>query len=473
MLERVKDWVRGLMDGAAAPEKAPERYARLYEAADAEKITAVMAGKLASLVFADSSMEVLGDNPRAALVRSALEPLWAAGNSIVAQALGKGGKVIVPVVRGGRVQVKAIDQCRMAIHRMDAGRLSDVTLLCGRQMVGKRYYYLLADYSMQPDGGQRIAYRACDGDGREAPLSVAEAWKEITPEMVIGGTDRLLLGYMKCPRDDRTEGGGHGVPITYGCERDIEELVEHMRIYRREFKLSRMMLGLDAAMWRDPNGGTRAADISAVRRTVQDSDDPFIPWESPALDGRSAWQVYAPEIRHEAMEARYQSLCRRIEMNCGLSRGILTERQRISYANRDEIRAAMYDTFCMVRAIRGEFERALADVAYAVDALAEMTGLTPGGDWQICTDWDYGLIESTEQAFNQNLALCEKDLMSGAELRQWALGGTLQDAERAVARIADAKLEQERRRDAVESRGDCGDLSGGDGSAADCAGAGV
>ena len=65
-----------------------------------------MAGKLASLVFADSSMEVLGDNPRAALVRSALEPLWAAGNSIVAQTLGKGGKVIVPVVRGGRVQVK-------------------------------------------------------------------------------------------------------------------------------------------------------------------------------------------------------------------------------------------------------------------------------------------------------------------------------------------------------------------------------
>lgn len=448
MLERVRDAVRAWLEGERDAVSEPEEYARRYEDGDAESVTAVMANKLAALVFADSGMEVSGDNARAETVRGALEQMWSAGGMIVAQALGKGGKVIVPVVRGGRVSVHFVDQSRMAIHGMQGGRISDVTILCDKRNVGKKTYFLLADYVMLEDGRQRIGYRVCDADGREAVVGLVGEWKDITPEMYVEGTDRLLLGYVRCPRDSRREKSGHGVPITYGAEKDIEELTEHARIYRREFKLSRMMLGLDSALWRDPvTGGAATADIAAVRRTVQDGDDPFVPWDAPTLDGRSAWQVYAPPIRYEAMEARYNSLCRRIEMNCGLSRGILTERQQISYANRDEIRAAMYDTFCTVRAVRGEFERAMRDVAYAVDALAEMCGLTPGGEWQIGVDWDYGLIESTEQSFSQNLALYQNRLMSGAELRQWTLGGTVAAAEAAVARIAD---EAQERREATE-----------------------
>lgn len=436
MLERVKDWVRGLLDdGRQQASCEPERYARRYENSDTGSITAVVANKLAALVFADSGMEVLGENPRAELVRQVIGQLWEDGSAIVAQALGKGGKVLVPVARDGQISVHAVDQSRMAIRRMACGRLQSVTLLCGRRAVGDRWYYLLADYEMLPDGEQRIGYRACNADGRRVPLDAVPEWAGMTPEFTVAGTQGLLLGFLRCPRDDRTDHPGHGVPITFGAERELEELVEHMRVYRREYRLSRMMLGLDSALWRDPMGGAAASDIAELRRTVQDSEDPFIPWETSSLDGRAAWQVYAPQIRYEAMEARYHSLCRRIETACGLSQGILTERQRISYANKDEIRAALYDTFCVVRAVRNALERALQDVAKAVDALADVCGL-PGGEWQLRLDWDYGLVESTEQTFAQNLELYERRLLSGAELRQWATNETLYRAERAIRSIA-------------------------------------
>lgn len=445
MLERVKGRLRAWLDGTQAPQTGPEWFARLYESAEAEKITSVVANKLAMLTFADSTLEVSGENSRAALVRDVLRQVWDMGIPLAAQALGKGGKVVLPVVRDGKISVRAIDQSRMAIRRTEGGRPVDVTILLDKADVSGKQYYLLADYAMQADGRQRIGYRACDSDGAPMSLKAVEAWRGLTQEMFVSGTDRLLLGYLRCPRDDRTEKDGHGVPVTYGAEEDIAELVEHMRIYRREFKLSRMMLGLDSGLWRDPaSGGALPADISAVRKTVQDGDDPFIPWDAPTLEGRSAWQVYAPPIRHEAMEARYNSLCRRIEMDCGLSRGILTERQRISYANRDEIRAAMYDTFCMVRAVRNAFERMLEDVACAVDVLADMCGIAPAGEWKIRADWDYGLLESTEQSFGQNLTLYENGLMSGAELRQWALGGTMQAAQADVARMAQAEKMQEK-----------------------------
>lgn len=438
MLERVRDWVRDWLAGPVQEPPMAEGFVRRYEDADEENITATIANKLAALVMADSSVEVSGDGRRAAMVREAVQQLWNDGGSIVAQALGKGGKLIVPVVRPNGVEVQAIDQSRMAIHEMQGSRLVSATVLCDVRAVGRRQYYLLADYSME-DGVQWIRYRACNDDGENQPLNAVDDWAGITKEISIGNTDRLLIAFLRCPRDNRTDRRGHGVPITYGAEQDVAELVEHIRVYRREFRLSRMMLGLDSGLWRNPVDGTAmAADITAMRKTVQDSDDPFIPWDAPSLEGRSAWQVYAPPIRYEAMEARYNSLCRRIEKACGLSQGVLTERQRISYANKDEIRAAMYDTFCVVRAMRGEWERALRDAAYAVDVLAERFDLSPAGEmgsWQLNFDWDYGLVESTEQTFDQYMKLYEIGAMSDAELRQWAKNGTLQEARETIAAI--------------------------------------
>lgn len=438
MLERVKAWMRDWLTEQAQEPADAENFARRYEDAEAENITATIANKLAALVVADSSVEVSGDGQRAAIVRQAVQQLWNDGGSIVAQAFGKGGKVIVPVVRGKSIEVQAIDQSRMAIHEMHGSRLVSATVLCDVRTVGRRRYYLLADYSLE-DGVQWIRYRACNDEGEEVALNAVDDWAGISKEISIANADRLLIAFLRCPRDNRTDRRGHGVPITYGAEQDVAELVEHIGVYRREFRLSRMMLGLDSGLWRSPvDGTTMAADITAMRKTVQDSDDPFIPWDAPSLEGRSAWQVYAPTIRYEAMEARYNSLCRRIEKVCGLSQGVLTERQRISYANKDEIRAAMYDTFCVVRAMRSEWERALRDAAYAVDVLAERFGLSPAGEigsWQLNFDWDYGLVESTEQTFDQYMKLYQIGAMSDSELRQWAKNGTLQEARAAIAAI--------------------------------------
>ena len=249
--------------------------------------------------------------------------------------------------------------------------------------------------------------------------------------------NRLLFGYLRCPRDSRKDAHVHGVPITYGAENDLQELVEHMRTYRREFKLSRMMLGLDSSLWK--NAGTSGpTNIDQVNQSVQDGDSPFIPVDSMVIDGKTPWQQYSPAIRYEAMEARYNSLCRRVEKACGLSQGVLTERQGVNYANKDEVRAAQYDTFAVVTAVREAWERALDDVAYAVDVLAEYFGLTPAGargQYDIAYDWDTSLVESSTEAFAQLSDLQSRGAVSKAELRQFVRGGSLEEAQKAIAEI--------------------------------------
>ena len=125
------------------------------------------------------------------------------------------------------------------------------------------------------------------------------------------------------------------------------------------------------------------------------------------------------------MESRLNSLLRRVEKACGLSSGILTERQPLSYANRDEIRASQYDTFCVVRAMRDQWEAAMDDLAYAADVLAERFALTPHGGCGRATlhfDWDTSLIESADQSFQQRMQLYGAGLLDGGSLRKWVLG---------------------------------------------------
>ena len=441
MLERLKIFIWKLFGIRANPQpREPDVFTQKYEDITGENITATIAGKLAMLTFADSTCDVdERGGQRGALVAQCIGRLWEDGPGIVAQAFGKGGMLLIPFAHGGHIDVQAVGQNRLLVLAEDGGRITHAAVCVDMHRVGERMYMLIADYDVSEDGVQTIRYRACDESGGPVSMDICPRWADIPEEYAISGTDRVLLGFLRCPRDNRRDRHIHGVPITYGVEGDLDELVEHIKIYRREYRLSRMMLGLDAGLWKRP-GATpgQSAGIEDIRRTVQDGDDPFIPVESMVIDGKTPWQQYAPSIRHEAMEQRYNTLLRRVEKACGLSQGVLTERQQLNYANRDEVRAAQYDTFSVVHAMRGQWEKAVADAAYAVDVLAEYFGLTPAGargQYEIVYDWDTSLIESSEQAYQQLSELQSRGMASKAELRQFVRGGTLEEAQAAIEEI--------------------------------------
>lgn len=449
MLQKVIDWVRklfGVKRDDAPPE--PDRFAMRYEDIHGENITAIIANKLANFVFSDSQVNVDGDGQRAELMKKVIGGLMRDAYWITAQAFGKGGKVIVPIVTNGKLQIKSIDQRRMDIRKMEDGKITAATLIGASVRQDDRTYYLLTDYEVGANGVQLIRYRAVNDTGERIELAQIPEWESVQEEISITNTDRVLFAYLPCPKDNRRDRKKYGVPITYGAEQDIEKLVEHANTYRREYRLTRPMLGLDSSLWRnmdDESGGYKPVSIGDVKKTVQDGDDPFIPIDTSALDPKTPWMHFAPAIRYEAMESRYNMLCRAVEKACGLSQGILTERQQMNYANKDEVRAAMYDTFCVVKAMRDNWEKAFDDVTYAVDVLAERFGLTPAGargSWELQYDWDTSLIESTTEAFTQMMEGYNAGLISDAEVRQWLRGGTLEEAQQALDEIRGAKQEE-------------------------------
>jgi len=436
------DWVKRLFGKKPDRTPEPEEHTRRYEDITGENITATIANKLSTLAFADSTVTVDGTGQRAELVKRIIDALWEDTGWITAQMMGKGGKVLIPSIVRGEMQVDVIDQSRLFISEMRGKRITSATVLADIATLDDHPYYRWVDYTLDDSGVQTIKTRVTSDTGREVLMEVIPQWADITPEITISGTDRALLAFLRSPRDNRRDQKMYGVPITYGADRDVQELVEHLNIYRREYRLTRPMLGLDSSLWQnrtDFSQLVKPLGIEEIRRTVQDGDDPFIPVKSTSLNDKPGWDYYAPPIRSEAMETRLNTLYRRLEKVCGLSQGILTERSTQNYANRDEVRAAMFDTFSVISAIRKEWERALDDVAYAVDVLAERFGLTPGGargSYEIAVDWDTSMIESSAETFEQLKELHSIGAESKAELRQWVKGGTLEEAQAAVEEIA-------------------------------------
>ncbi len=258
----------------------------------------------------------------------ALEEVFQRAHKLTAQALGSGGRVLLPYLCGGQVRFEAVAQDRFFITGTDGGRITsaavladraeqaDASITAGRITRWKTACSACAAASPTP-AGARWRWAPCPS-GRTFPgKRPLPAWKSLT------------LAFLRCPVDNRRERDGYGVPITYGCEALMDEIHEHMRLIAREYRLTRPMLGLSAEMWRQPFEGGESG-VERARRTVQDGDDPFIPIEGAYDETKAPWLVYAPAIRNEAMYDRLEHLFAMLEKAVGTSRGILTARETAS-----------------------------------------------------------------------------------------------------------------------------------------------
>ena len=447
MIQRIIEWVKrlfGRSPKAQSEASSAQDAAARYEDTTKTNITSIFANKLTNLVRAQSTVSVVGvdgaKNKRSDFIDVAIQSVWKKSRKITVQAFGKGGKVIVPYIENGKARFSIIDQHRMIINGVVDDRIVSATLVADVISRKTESYYRLADYSVE-NGVHRIINRALNASGMPVPLADFEEWAGIAEEFAISNVDRLLLAFVRCPVDNRVDKDPYGVEITFGNNALVSEIARHLAMIEREYKLSRSILGLDRSLWGRKKSAIKDEDgkeipfgktIEDIQVTAQDSNYPFVPIDT--VDGDQPWLMFSPQIRDSAMYKRLEELFALLEKAVGTSRGILTERQSIG-ATATEIRAGQYDTFCIVDAMREQWDDALDDLAYAYDVLAEYFGLTPAGArgaYQLAVDWDYSMYESSSETFQQLAELRAGGMLRKAQLYQWVKGGTLEEAQKAI-----------------------------------------
>ena len=428
--------------------QALERFENDYRRIDDINFAVIFGQRLSNIAFSDSTQDVDDangnhDGQRAAVIRDVLDWAFEHARKISTQVMATGGRLLVPYVAGNRIKCSIVAQERLYIIDADGDDITSAALLADSATIDDKRYFRWMGYVLE-NGNLIIRNRVTDDGGKSWPMDIVPAWADIPEEYGIANAERLPFAFLRCPADNRQDYGLYGAAITYGSDSLVREIKEHLKIIAREYRLTRPMLGLDSTLWRQRLPGDGRAGIDDVRKTVQDSDDPFIPVDGYVDESKAPWMIYAPGIRDEAMYNRLDRLFEQLEKSVGTSRGILTARETAN-ATATEIRAANHDTFTMVSAIRAMWENGMDDLAYAVDLLAEHFGLSPAGmrgDYSIDYDWDMSLFESSAETFQQLTELQSRGIVSKAELRQWVRGGTLEEAQAAIDDI-DASGEHE------------------------------
>jgi len=395
-----------------------EKYAIEYEKINSINFNAIFSNKLANYVINDSNINITGENARVDLLDRMIQSLWKKAKKITSMGFGYGGVIIVPYVKGGKIYYNLVSQNRLTIDLMEGENIIGATILADKKVIQKqignpKIYLRWTNYKVE-NGNITITQKFSDDKGNKIP--VPDFWKNITESMTITGVDRVLFGYLKSPINNRKTNDKYGVPITYGCEDTIREIKETMKQLFREYKLKEAFVGADSTMF----DGKDALPKNGLFKKIDSGDDTF-------------FEVFDPQFR--SFTDRIEELYRRLEHEIGTSAGILSQVQTQN-ATATEIRRAMYDTFTIVDDMRSNMEKAMEDFLYSANVLANAYNLSPQGEYELGFDWDYSLLEDSQEAFTQLMSANSKGIISDAEVRQFIKPDeTIEDSEKAIEEI--------------------------------------
>ena len=393
------------------------KYAKAYQAIDDINFNAIFSNKLANYAISDSNMNIEGDTKRAELLNMIGQSMWKKAKKITSMALGYGGVIIVPYVKGGKLYYNLVPQDRLTIDEIDGELITGATVLAERKVIkgtiGETVYLRWTNYQIE-NNNMVITQQYSDEKGNQ--ITTPEFWKDIQEVRSISNVDRVLFGYIKSPINNRKANDKYGVPITYGCDATIIEIKTTLKQLIREYELKETFVGADATMFNGKNG----LPPNGIFRKIDSTEDDF-------------FEVYDPQFRDYTI--RLQELYKRLEHEIGTSNGILSQTETKN-ATATEIKRSMYDTFTICDDRRTNIEKGLDDFFYACNVLANAFNLTPQGEYEVSYEWSYSLLEDTETEWNQLILANNKGIISDVEIRQWLKPDeTLEESEKAIQEI--------------------------------------
>ena len=402
-------------------------YAKDYEQIKNINFNAIFSNKLANYVINDSNMNIVGKNARVDLLNKTGQSMWKKAKKITSMAFGYGGIILVPYVKGGKIFYSLVPQNRLSIDETEGELITGATVLAERKVIkgtiSEKVYLRWTNYKIE-NNNMVITQEYSDEDGNKIPTP--EFWEDIQEVRTITNVDRVLFGYIKSPINNRKSNDKYGVPITYGCEQTIEEIKQTMGQIAREFELKQAFVGADATMF----NGKNALPLNGLFKKIDSTDDDF-------------FEVFDPAFRDSSYMVRLQELFKRLEHQVGTSAGILSEVQTQN-ATATEIKRSTYDTWTIVDDMRSNIEKGLDDFFYACNVLANAFNLSPQGEYELNFDWDYSLLEDSQETFNQMRLGVKDGVLKEVEYRQWLRPDeTVEESQKAIDEIKESNPSME------------------------------
>lgn len=398
-------------------------------------LPAAIAGEFARLTVVELDTRIEG-SPRADWLQQQYTALTERLREHVEVACAGGGLVFKPYVEKGQLAVDAVPAWRFLPTGFHRGQVTGAVFV-ERATRGKRCYTRMEHHQLAEDGYhiRNLAFRSDSESQLGGPCGLAEvdAWAELEPEVTIRYRDGsvpegMLFSYFRIPFANSIDPGSPLGVSVYGRATDL--LREADRQYSR-------------ILW-EYEGSELAVDASyGALRVPEDGDAPALPTRKQRLfrqlsldqgQGGDLYEVFSPSIRDVALFNGLDKLLKRIEFNCSLAYGTLSDPQNVD-KTAEEIRSSKQRSYAAVCEIQSALQAALEHLVWTMDFYATAYRLAPRGAYQVSFTFGDGVLQDADKEFAVRKQLVDGGYLRPELLVSWYFGTSEEEARKMMPEL--------------------------------------
>ena len=354
-------------------------------------LPAAIAAETARLATIELRSEITGSE-RAAYLNKMYQPVLAQLRRYVEYGCAKGGLVMKPYVSGGRILIDFIQADDFYPMAFDSSGRITAAVFTDRFLLNGKIYTRLECHEMKEDGycvrNRAFVSRVRGNLGREVPLNEVAEWENVVQEVTIQNIKSPLFAYFKVPYANAVDTDSPlGVSdMAFRLDEKGRAQIPDKRLYR--------LLGID-----------------------QGGDDLFSDW--------------TPNLREENILRGLNAILRKIEFNCGLAYGTLSDVDNVD-KTAEEIRASKQRSYSMICDVQKSLRLALCELIDAMNVLCSLYHLAPEGICDKTFDFDDSIVADRATEFSEKQQLLQEGILQPWEFRMWYFGESEQRAKEAV-----------------------------------------
>lgn len=413
-------------------------------------LPSAIAGEIARLVTVEAESELTG-SPRAEYLNGPWQKLMGDLRRQMEFAAAGGHLVFKPYVDANGLTFDFVKAGRF-IPTAYSGR-GEITggVFVERLRRGRVWHTRLERHEMTT-GGYVITNRAFSSGeetqlGKEIPLTVVPEWAELAPKLTIyykttdadGQEGMSLLEYplfavFNLPMANTIDPDSPLGPSIYS--RAAGPIEEADRQYGRTlWEYEGGELAVDASMGalrtdksgrKDPGTGRPLLDMPHGRERL------FRELNIDKGNGGDLYEVFSPSLRDTSLFNGLDKLLKRIEFNCYLSYGTLSDPQSVE-KTAEEIKSSKQRSYSAVCDIQNALETTLRRVAWIMDFYASLYGLAPAGEVTPTFVWGDAITVDLDREREQMRQDCRDGAAQWWEYRMKFYGETEEIAKAMVA----------------------------------------
>ncbi len=393
-------------------------------------LPAAIAGEIARLVTVELESTITG-SPRADYLHGEYARMLSDLRSQVETAAAGGGLVFKPYLDGEHIAVDCVPAWRFFPTAFNSRREVTGAVFVEQVTKGKTYYTRMEHHQLTDEGYtiRNLAFSSpTQGTlGNQCSLAEVDEWADLEPELTIrykNGTapEGVLFAYFRMPFGNTVDPESPlGVSV---YSRAVGLIKEADRQYSR-------------ILW-EYEGSELAIDASqgALQVKGPDGKAPVLPPRSKRLfrelaidQGQSGdlYKVFNPEIRDTSLFNGLDKILKRIEFNCNLAYGTLSDPQNVD-KTAEEIRSSKQRSYSAVCDVQQSLQDALEHLVWSMDFYATLYKLAPRGEYEVNFTWGDGILQDTDKEYMRRKEMVDNGYLRPEKFVAWYFGISEEEA---------------------------------------------